>query len=159
VNPLPTINFSIGTTAGCAPLLSTFSNTSQHNGSKPIDSMSFVWSFGASGRSVSKDTSFVFSASLTKDSIHTVKLIGTNSWGCRDSTTKTLRVYPNPTARFSLSRNDGCGPLSVSTANTSIPNDTGSIRIMKFQWNLRAGLRSVSMDAIRIFGTWLLRQY
>jgi len=147
INALPTINFSIGTSAGCAPLVSSFTNSSQHNGSKPIDSMRFVWSFGRNGRSTAKDTSFPFVASKTKDTVHFIKLVGTNSWGCRDSITKTIRVYPNPTARFSLDKSSGCSPLKVNTTNNSIPNDTGSISIMKFEWHLRSGLRAFSVDS------------
>lgn len=146
INPQPTINYTIGTAAGCAPLLSTFTNSSQHNGSKPIDSMTFVWTFGKNGRSSAKDTSFSFPASLKKDTVHSIKLLGINSWGCRDSITKTILVYPNPSARFSLDLNAGCSPLKVSTTNTSIPNDTGTISIMKFRWMLRNGLTAASTD-------------
>lgn len=147
INPNPSVNFSMSSIAGCGPFTPSFTNNSLHQGSKPIDSMLFYWTFGASGSSVARDTSFSFPASRTKDTVHTVKLLGINSWGCKDSISKTVRVYPNPSARFNLSKSEGCGPLDVNTDNFSTPNDTGSIYIMSFLWKLRNNVTAISRDS------------
>ncbi len=146
INPNPVAGFNISKTAGCAPMLTNFTNTSQHKGVGTINNMNFFWYFGNGQRGYSKDTSMAFAANPKKDTVYSIKLVGFNSYGCKDSITKSVSVYPNPTAAFSMSPTAGCAPLLVKTTNTSRPNDTGSIAIMSFRWKLRAGLTSNARD-------------
>lgn len=146
INPLPIADFTIVNSNGCSPLSSSFTNTSVHNGLGGINNMTFLWTFGLGSTSTSKDASSTFYNLPKKDTIYNIKLHGTNSYGCVDSITKKVTVYPYPKANFSLSPLSGCAPLQVSTKNISVPNDTGSISIMSFIWKLRNGLTSKVID-------------
>jgi gliding motility-associated-like protein len=143
----PVAAFSVGTPDGCGPLLSAFTNNSTHGGGGSLSAMSFAWNFGGGRSSRARDTSMHFPASLKKDTLHTVKLSAWNVWGCKDSTSENLTVYPNPTPRFTLTRYAGCAPLNAITFNTSFPNDTGTISIMKFVWNFGVGRNSTAVDS------------
>jgi hypothetical protein len=99
----------------------------------------------------SKDTAARFLPFKTRDSIYPVKLIGTNAFGCRDSITKTVRVYPKPLSKFSISEKDGCAPLDITTTNNSTPYDTGSINIMKFIWDFGNGRKAFGKDTAARF--------
>jgi gliding motility-associated-like protein len=148
----PTANFIIDKPAGCGPHTTLFTNSSIHGGSTgTLRNMAFQWDFSSGRTSRAQDTSMHFRAGRWRDTVHTIKMYAVNQWGCRDSVTKTLTVYPNPTARFVLDRYEGCGPLRIATQNFSTPNDTGTIWIMKFRWNFERGLNSSARDtALRL---------
>jgi gliding motility-associated-like protein len=143
----PKADFRLDKTSGCGPLLVAFTNISDHGGSTGTrKDMSFLWDFTSGRRSTAADTSMSFRASRWRDTTYSVKLVALNQWGCKDSVSKSLLVYPNPTSRFTLNRYNGCGPLQISTNNFSRPNDTGSIWIMKFRWSF-GRLPGRSMDS------------
>jgi PKD repeat protein len=75
----------------------------------------YQWDFGNGNVSVLKDPANNF----LQPGTYTVKLVGsTNS--CIDSISKTVVIYPKPTAAFSLTSNYSCGePSSVSITNLS----------------------------------------
>lgn len=147
VNPRPVISFTPSSSDGCTPLKTVFTNNSLNRRGGSISNMKFRWSFGTGRIDSTVNDSAIYNGSKTKDTLFTVKLIGTNSFQCRDSSTRTIRVYPKPLSRFTLDKNDGCGPLTVSTINSSVPNDTGSIRIMRFQWSFGNGARAFGRDS------------
>jgi|GEM_PF-5767016 len=132
VYPTPTINFTPNISKGCGPLNITFSNLSNPNGSGNINNMTFKWDLGTGKTSSSVSASETFMASLTKDTIYKIKLVGKTVNGCSDSISKSITVYPKPTVKFSNSKTNGCSPLEVKFNNLSNPNDTGSIYIMNF---------------------------
>lgn len=132
--------------SGCTPFKARFSNTSVHGAGGQLKDMSFKWDFGNASTSIKTNDSTIYIGSNTKDTVYYVKLSGSNIYGCRDSSISTIRVYPKPLSRFNLDKNDGCGPLLISTSNTSIPRDTGSIGIMKFIWRFGNGRTSTTRD-------------
>jgi len=146
ITPRPTISFTTSAPGGCGPLKITFSNTSKHNGVGTISNMKFIWNYRNGTKSYGKDSLATFVASKTKDSIYGVKLIGTNSYGCIDSTANPITIYPKPLSKFTLSANSGCAPLNINTSNLSKPYDTGSISIMKFVWNFGNGRKAYRAD-------------
>jgi PKD repeat protein len=149
--PTPAANFTIGTDAGCGPLSTTFTNTSNHKYGGTINDLLFNWNFDNGKTSVAKDTSSRFIASQVRDSLYDVKLVVQSRFGCRDSITKQMRIYPNASARFNQSTPDGCGPLNVQFANSSTPNDTGSIAIMSFNWRFGNGATSTQVSPTNTF--------
>lgn len=151
MDPSPSVNYTYTPTNGCGPLTVTFTNTSVHNGGGTINQMSFLWKYSNGTVGYSKDSVAKFNAFKTRDTIYPVKLIGTNSFGCKDSITKTVRVYPKPLSKFSLSSTSGCAPLNITTTNNSVPYDTGSINIMKFIWNFGNGKLAYSIDTAARF--------
>ncbi len=136
VYPKPSINFSNPTLSGCGPLNINFTNTSSPNDTGSIAIMNFVWDLGNGTSSSNTNENSTYLASNSKDSFYTVKLVGFSEHGCKDSLSKQIQVYPNPSAKFSIDKTEGCGPLSVNFNNLSTPNDTGSIAIMSFTWNI-----------------------
>lgn len=151
MDPKPTMNYTYTPTNGCGPLDVTFTNTSVHNGGGNINQMKFLWSFSNGTLAYSKDTAARFLPFKTRDSIYPVKLVGTNTFGCKDSITKTVRVYPKPLSKFSISASEGCAPLNITTTNNSTPYDTGSINIMKFIWDFGNGRMAYGKDTAARF--------
>jgi gliding motility-associated-like protein len=146
VFPTPLIQFTPSIDTGCGPLAVSFNNNSQHRFGGTFTDLLFNWNFNNGNTSTAPHPSETFVASLTKDSVYQVKLVGTTLFGCKDSSVRNLRVYPNATAFFSASVADGCGPLPVNFLNQSRPNDTGSINIMSFQWNFGNGQTSTAIN-------------
>lgn len=141
----PKAVFSEDTLDGCGPLTVNFTSNS---------TLAFaeVWDFENGSTAFGTKAKQVFAASKVKDSTHSVKLVVTSLHGCKDSLSKTVKVYPNPTANFQSSLIDGCSPLPVSFQNLSVPNDTGSISDMKFSWNFQNGQISSLQSASTQFG-------
>tara|TARA_B110000902_G_scaffold90400_2_gene107473 strand:+ start:256 stop:4512 length:4257 start_codon:yes stop_codon:yes gene_type:complete len=147
VYPDPIAQFSPSRTQGCGPLDILFVNQSYPNNGGIIDSMTFDWEFGNGLQSTSQNPSTQYLASLTNDSIYTVKLIGYSEHGCIDSISQNITVFPDPTVLFIADNYSGCHPLPVKFTNVSIPNGTGSISMMTFQWNLGNYVTATSTDA------------
>lgn len=151
VFPNPDASFTQSTSEGCGPLGVIFTNTSVHHFDGTIDDLTYQWTLGNGVSAVSKNTSSTYLASALQDSVYTTKLVVTSKFGCKDSTTNAVRVFPNPTANFVRNVTQGCGPLGVNFTNTSIPNDTGSIGIMNFQWQFGNGNSSIAVNPTQNF--------
>lgn len=151
VYPKPISNFTLSDSANCGPLSVNFTNTSVHKFGGTINDFSFNWNLGNGATATQKDTIRTYTASSSKDTIYSVRLVATSKFGCQDSITKNVRIYPNPKSLFNLTVSQGCGPLAVSFANQSFPNDTGSIGIMTFNWNLANGTTSNNLNESTIF--------
>lgn len=146
VFPKPSSNFNPVTTSGCAPLAVSFSNSSTHNYGGNIANMSFNWDFGNNTTSTQQNTVATYTASLTKDTVYNIKLIAYSKFGCSDTSSKSITVFPNPKAHFLTTNAQGCGPLYTSFINQSIPNDTGTIAIMSFNWIFGNGFTSTQIN-------------
>lgn len=151
INPNPKAQFDVSNSSACGSSRIKFTNTSIHKGAGTIDSMKFKWTFGNNSSSVKKNDSALYFGSKSKDTFFYPKLHVTNKYGCVDSVSSAIRIFPKPLSRFTIDRDSGCAPLNVNTANTSIPYDTGSIRIMKFNWNFGNGRTAVSKDSTTTF--------
>ncbi|MDX5319743.1 MAG: PKD domain-containing protein, partial [Bacteroidota bacterium] len=151
VFPLPTADFVAQPNAGCGDLTINFNNQSVPNDTGSIAIMSFVWDLGNGNTANTEDASSTYVRALTQDSIYTVTLIGTSEHGCLDTATKTVRTFPKPTANFTQSDTSGCGPLTVSFSNLSVPYDTGSIADMTFIWNFGNGLATTTQNPSATF--------
>lgn len=146
VFPNPRSSFSPVHQAGCGPHQTAFTNTSVPNDTGSISIMSFAWDFGNGATSAQQSPLATFVASNTIDSIYNVRLVAFSEHGCRDTSYRSVRVYPDPLAAFTPSVTGGCGPLGVSFTNQSVPNDTGSIGIMSFVWDFDNGFSSVAVN-------------
>lgn len=139
----PIAQFSKNVSNGCGPLTVNFTNTS-------VSTISQFWQLNDTS-SAFKNSSATFTASASKDSIHFIQLEGVSANGCRDTIVDSVTVYPNPIARFGADTYDGCGPLDVNFTNSSLPNDTGSIKDMSFLWKFGNGAQSTRRDSALAF--------
>jgi gliding motility-associated-like protein len=145
VFPKPISSFTQNETANCGPLPVIFTNTSVHKFGGTMNDFTFHWRFGNGDTSQTQNPSETFVASPIQDTVYTVRLIAVTRFGCKDTSQNTVRVYPNPRAVFTPSNDNGCGPLPVNFINSSVPNDTGNIGIMSFDWNFGNGVTATSV--------------
>ncbi|MFI5221787.1 MAG: PKD domain-containing protein [Bacteroidia bacterium] len=151
VFPKPVSAFAQSVQNGCGPLPVSFTNNSIHKSSGTINDMTFHWNFGNGITDFSRNPSLSFIASKTIDTIYTVQLISFSKYGCSDTSIRNVQVFPNAKAVFSANQSSGCGPLSVNFTNSSIPNDTGTISIMNFNWNFANGITTNAVNPSAVF--------
>ncbi len=118
--------------SGCGPLTVVFNNLS-------TSLYQSHWNLGNGTTSALKNPSLVYAAALTQDTSYFISLRVTNWLGCADSTTSVVKVYPGPTALFSLSDSAGCGPLSIALNNLSKTNNAQSFSSLKHLWSFGDG--------------------
>lgn len=115
VNPDLQANFT-SITQGCSPLSVGFTNQS-------IGTQSYNWTYGDGGSSIGINPSHLFINPGINDTTYTTQLNVMNSYGCTDSISQIITVFPKPTADYSVSVNGGCQPLPVNFTNQSIISD------------------------------------
>ena len=101
-------------TAGCAPFAAIFANTTTSPAAN-----TFAWL--VDGLNVSNSPAFLNytfdNTSNTTDKTYRVQLVASNAtFGCSDTATRTIRVWPAPVLDFSILRNpfSGCSPVQVA---------------------------------------------
>ena len=102
-------------TSGCTDLEIAFTDSSK-------GAQFYNWDFGDNSNAGSKNTSHIFQNTLLVDTVYTVKQKVRSGFGCEDSSTINVRVYPLPIASFNTSVQRGCQPLLVSFTNNSSIN-------------------------------------
>jgi len=112
VYPLPDFSFSSVPDSGCSPLNVDFPSI--------VGAVSYSWDFGDGTFGTGPSPSHLYSNSSTNDIVYNVELIAISPFGCQDTNTGTVKVFPNPTAQFNTLITQGCTPLVVNLENTSI---------------------------------------
>jgi gliding motility-associated-like protein len=126
-SPIPTI--TANPTTGCSPLQVNFTNTSGPG--------TFVWHFG-------DNTSYTGQTppphTYTGNNNFNVKIVMTNSSGCKDSITyQNMIKLSAPVAQFSATPINGCSPLGVQfTQNSTSPNPIND-PITTWKWSFGDG--------------------
>ncbi|MDB5144666.1 MAG: hypothetical protein JWQ66_3379 [Mucilaginibacter sp.] len=153
VDDLPKASFSILTpNVICSGATAQFDNTKQNriffdsNGKKKPNN--FIWEvspntgFTAVNSTLGSDQqntdpsfwtpgSPTLSLNFTAAGTYTIKLKSGNSSCGLDSTSRSICVNPEPVANFDVNNSEGCGPLTVSTTNSSNLPLCG---IVKYKW-------------------------
>lgn len=80
--------------AGCSPYFSAFTNNS-------LRASTYSWDFGDGISSFLTQPSHTFFNDSVVDVTFDVTLVGTSKYGCIDSITRPVTVYPSPQAEFS----------------------------------------------------------
>ncbi len=106
VHPLPVSQFSHNATPSCSPLTVAFNNTS-------VGAVSYLWDFGDGQQSSSFNPSHTFINSTTLIQYFAVKLITTNIFGCTDSMTQYITVYPDPSYHITATPTVSCSPVDI----------------------------------------------
>jgi gliding motility-associated-like protein len=128
VEPAPNASFAHLVTEGCGPLDVNFTNTT-------LGGDSYTWIFGGGGGSGEESPTHTFNNFADVDSIYDVTMIAQNAFGCRDTATSTVTVYPNAVAQFQSFYIPGCDPDPANFINTSINGDS-------FLWDFGDGATS-----------------
>jgi gliding motility-associated-like protein len=104
----PSVSFTMSdSVANCPPLVVVCTNTS-------TGVTSYNWSFANGSFSTLQNASTLY----TYPGFYNIKLIGTSSAGCKDSSTRLVRVY-GPTGTFTYAPIAGCNPLTVSFSSVA----------------------------------------
>lgn len=135
----PTADFSLPANA-CSPTVLTPSDLSSGNG------LNYSWTISPSVVTTGSTTgSPQFNLPLTTNDsvVYTINLTVTDTNGCFDTISHSYTVYPTPTAGFTMSTTDSCGPFTVNFVNVSTPNQSGMTRQdMSFFWDFHNGQTS-----------------
>ncbi|HOB85171.1 MAG TPA: PKD domain-containing protein [Bacteroidales bacterium] len=116
VYPSTVADFSVND-EGCTPLTSYFINES-------VLGESYLWSFGDGSEMTLKDPSHTYFNFTPDVASYYVTLTSTSSYGCIDSKTDTINVYPQPVAEFIAQPSHQVFPAStVSITNTTSPGN------------------------------------
>lgn len=153
-HPKPDFLITAVPDSGCAPLSVKF----------PLISgvASYQWNFGDNNISSSGDvTNIYYNYSLT-DKTFTVQLIGIDAYGCRDTSTKTIKVFAKPIAVFQANPNsvfvpiDPVSCLNLSTGATNYSwnfgDNTSSTEFSPSHLYLNAGEYQIELIAINAKG-------
>ena len=112
IHPNPRARFEIDNTITCAPFNLPIVNTS-------IDADNYRWIFG-DGETFETGSASPFNHIYdNRDDViktYTLKLIASTDFGCADSASQPVRVYPRVNTSFT-SITEGCSPLQVNFAN------------------------------------------
>lgn len=120
--------------AGCSPYSSQFTNLSER-------ASSFVWDFGDGGFSYIPEPGHTFVNTGVDDAPFYVELKGYSEFGCSDSMTRQVTVYPSPVARFSYT------PIYqyYPSATVTLENQTNE-GSYAFEWDFGDDLSSEERD-------------
>lgn len=121
----PIAAFTPSVTSGCSPLSVTFTNGS-------TNSVNNFWKLGSGGTSTDVSVSRVYVNNSTKNDTIPIRLIAQTAFGCMDSVTHTIIVYPNPVASFTANALPSCNPQPIYFLNTSS-------QATQFEWDFGDG--------------------
>ncbi len=133
-----TANFTADDTAGCAPMVVHFTNTS-------TGATSYDWDLGNGTLSTLTDVSGAYLTAGT----YTITLIARNG-SASNTKTMTIRVYGLPTVNFFASDTTICPGGSVVFTSTSTSGAWGG---MTYNWNFGDGYSSTVASPTHSYGT------
>jgi gliding motility-associated-like protein len=154
VHPKPDFPIVATPDSGCAPLSVKF----------PLISgvASYQWNFGDNNISSSGDVTNIYYNYSQTTKIFTVQLIGIDAYGCRDTSTKVIRVFAKPIAVFQVNPNTVfvpidpvvCINLSSGATNYSwnFGDNSSSTEINPSHLYMNAGEYQIDLIAINAKG-------
>jgi gliding motility-associated-like protein len=129
INPPP---FLVGfiSNSVCLGSATNFNNTTP---SSSITAWSWYHSTPGVLTSVAQHPSFTY----TQTGVHTVTLVATNSYGCREDTVGQVKIYANPTASFVT--DTVCSGLPTQFNNFTLSGDGG---VPNYTWSVSGNIFS-----------------
>ncbi len=150
INSRPVAAFGLPAN-GCGPLGVIPFNVATGPGFTYLWSISPSTGVTASGLSTAAPN-FNFVSPPNDTAHYFIKFTITDANGCIDTATQAFDVYPKPTAGFTTSNQDSCGPLTVRFINTSASNIPGQSRnTMTFAWDFGNGQTSQDSTPVMTF--------
>jgi PKD repeat protein len=148
VNPRPAANFTVENSPGCAPYEVFFNNFT-------LGATEFFWDFGNDNYSDLDDPTLSVTYHLPPGSdpaVYSVFLEVGNEYGCIDTISNNVIIYPSVLADFSASITEGCHPLIVNFSNFSL----GANAYTPYLWDYGDGHSSAetSEDHLHTFNNF-----
>lgn len=137
VHPKPVFPIIATPDSGCAPLTVNFPNIS--------GVASYQWNFGDGNISVTGNVSNIYYNNSQTNKTFTVQLIATNSYGCKDTSSKIIKVFAKPIALFQANPNTVFVPIDpVNCVNLS----SGATA---FSWNFGDNTNSSAVSPTHLY--------
>ena len=138
VAPLPVASFTFTPQNICSSNTINFSSTSTGTG------LTYFWDFDDGTTETIQNPSH----NLIRGSTYNVKLVVTDSYGCKDSITLPVYINPLPIASFNFTPNNVCSgsTINFSDASTGIG--------LTHSWNFGDGGSSTGQDPSHIFTSY-----
>lgn len=114
VYPKPSASILPDVTAGCGPLDVLFQNNSSI-----ADSYNWLYGDGEVSDTTASLHGHTFVSTSTMPQDFDVTMIAASDFGCADSVSVEITVYPDVLAGFAQDVDEGCSPLAVSFTNQS----------------------------------------
>jgi len=127
VYPTPDFSFVAQPDSGCSPLTVTFPSV--------VGAVNYNWDFGDGTTGSGPSPTHVYSNGSANNQVFPITLVGANAFGCVDTATASVLVFPNPTAQLTATPLIGCHPLTAQLTNLS----TGA---SIYAWNYGDGQQS-----------------
>ncbi|MGB1318183.1 MAG: PKD domain-containing protein, partial [Flavobacteriales bacterium] len=124
IAPYPFVGFTFDN--ACQNTDVAFTNTTQN----VVGTISYAWTFGSEGTSTEESPTFSF----TSAGPASVELIGLTSFGCPDTVTHLVEVYPTPEADFTAT--EVCFGQTNAFTNTTDPKGA---TVSDYQWDFADG--------------------
>ena len=131
IAPYPFVSFTFDN--ACQNTSVAFTNTTQN----VVGTITYAWTFGSEGTSADENPSFSFSSAGPAN----VELIGLTSFGCPDTVTHIVEVYPTPEADFTAT--EVCFGQTNSFTNTTDPKGA---TVSDYQWNFGDGNEGIGAN-------------
>lgn len=117
VYPAPNMTFVADPDSGCSPLSITFPPI--------VGAVNYQWDFGDGSTGSGPSPTHIYVDTSGTMVQFPITVIASNAFGCSDTLTDIITVFPAPQAQFNVSAVQGCHPLTATLTNTSI-NATAS---------------------------------
>lgn len=103
-----------------------------------VGASTFLWQFGNGNTSMLNDS---ITNVFNNPGNFTNRLIASNQFGCSDTASQNLLIYPQPYADATMSPTQGCAPLSVQFNNQSLNSNN-------YLWLFGDGNSSTSVNPV-----------
>ncbi len=121
IHPKPEFTIIANPDSGCTALKVCFPNI--------VGVTSYQWNFGDGNAAMTGSVCNTYYNNSQTDKTFTVQLIGTNSFGCKDTSYKTIRVFSRPIALFQANPNTVFVPIDPVNCTNLSTNATS------YQWD------------------------
>lgn len=137
VRPNAIAQFQTFYTPGCDAAPANFLNNS-------LNASDYIWNFGdGTPTTTVANPSHTFENNTSTLQTYTITLIANTAYGCSDTTTTSISVYPQPDFDIALAVDSGCAPLSVQ-----FPYMSGSIATY---WSFGDGTISTAPNPVHAY--------
>lgn len=132
IHPKPEFSIIASPDSGCAELSVTFPSIANVS--------TYQWTFGDGNFSSDENATNVFFNNSQTIKTYTIKLIANDQYGCKDTSIKTIKVFPKPVALFQANPTIAYIPITPVKCSNLSSGAEGYI------WNFSDGNTSTEMN-------------